>query len=141
MEVKGVELNTIFTYMYGGQQYNQTLVDRVENADVYKNVDKRVFTDRWRKPGDRSYFKNIADFSITQASSRFVEDRNQLTLGSLDIGYDLVRNIAQLKNIGFSRLRIGFTTTEVFVASTIRTERGTSYPFARNFTFNINASF
>jgi len=138
----GLDVNTIFTYNYGGQQYNQTLVNRVENADLYRNVDRRVYSDRWRKPGDVSMFKNVADFSITQASTRFVEDRNTLTLGSFDIGYDLIRGgVKSIKNLGFSRLRLGFNTNEVFVLSTIRTERGLDYPFARNFNFTINASF
>ncbi len=141
LAIKGFDMNTIFTYMYGGQQYNQTLVDRVENADLYRNVDRRVFSDRWRNPGDQSMFKNIADFSITQASTRFVEDRNTLTLGAVDIGYDLFRSVKKIRNMGFSRLRVGFNTSEVFIISTIRTERGIDYPFARNFTFTLNASF
>lgn len=138
----GFDLNTVFTFMYGGQQYNSTLVNRVENADLYRNVDRRVFTDRWRKPGDISLFKNIADFSITQATTRFVEDRNTVTLGSFDLGYDFIRGgFSGLKKLGFSRLRAGFNTTDVFVLSTIRTERGIDYPFARTFSFTINASF
>lgn len=141
LAIKALEVSTIMNYQLGGQQYNATLVDRVENADVYKNVDRRVFTGRWRKPGDVSYFKNIADFGITQASTRFVEDRNTLSLASLDLGYDLVQSISRLKNIGFSRLRVGFNTTEVFQLSSIRVERGTDYPFARDFTFTLNASF
>jgi hypothetical protein len=43
--------------------------------------------------------------------------------------------------MGFSRLRAGFNTSEVFILSTIQTERGIDYPFARNFTFTLNASF
>jgi TonB-linked SusC/RagA family outer membrane protein len=141
LDIKGFDINTIFTYLYGGQQYNQTLVDRVENADLYRNVDRRVYSDRWRKPGDNSFFKNIADFGITQASTRFVEDRNSLTLGALDIGYDLAGAFPGIRNMGFSRLRAGFNTSEVFILSTIQTERGIDYPFARNFTFTLNASF
>src|SRR5690606_15301172 len=41
-----------FIYEYGGELYNATLVNKVENANIYKNVDRRVFTDRWRQPGD-----------------------------------------------------------------------------------------
>ena len=40
-------------YEFGGEAYNQTLVDKVENANIYENnVDKRVLTERWQKPGD-----------------------------------------------------------------------------------------
>ena len=39
-----------FLYEWGGQEYNQTLVDRVENAAIERgNVDLRVLTDRWQK--------------------------------------------------------------------------------------------
>ncbi len=141
MEIKGVEVTAIFNYWLGGQQYNQTLVDRVENADVYKNVDRRVFSDRWRQPGDHSHFKNIADFSITQASTRFVEDRNTLTLGAIDIGYDLFRMVKAIRKMGFSKFRVGLNASDVFVISTISTERGINYPFARNFAFTLNTSF
>ncbi len=49
-----------FFYEWGGQEYNQTLVNNVENADlVNKNVDLRVLTDRWKKPGDIAQFKKI----------------------------------------------------------------------------------
>lgn len=39
---KGFNLNMSFLYQCGGQVYNQTLVDRVEDADLNYNVDRRV---------------------------------------------------------------------------------------------------
>ncbi|MFR7877605.1 MAG: hypothetical protein ACLU4J_15045 [Butyricimonas paravirosa] len=45
-------------YEGGGQRYNQTLVDKVENVNVYTdNVDERVLTNRWTKPGIRLNIK------------------------------------------------------------------------------------
>ena len=45
---KNFTLFTNFMYEFGGQRYNQTLVDRVENANIYEeNVDRRVLTNRW----------------------------------------------------------------------------------------------
>lgn len=38
---KGFQLNAIFRYNYGGQIYNQTLVDKVQDADLWENVDRR----------------------------------------------------------------------------------------------------
>ena len=35
--------------------YNQTLVDRVEDADLTRNVDERVLKGRWQKPGAVAY--------------------------------------------------------------------------------------
>ena len=44
---KGFNLNVSFLYQLGGQVYNQTLVDRVEDADLSRNVDERVLKGRW----------------------------------------------------------------------------------------------
>ena len=46
-----------FLYEWGGLEYNLTLVDRVEIAAIERgNVDLRVLTDRWQKPGDVAQF-------------------------------------------------------------------------------------
>ena len=48
---KNWSLFAAFQYEFGGQEYNQTLVDRVENADIANgNVDLRVLTQRWQNP-------------------------------------------------------------------------------------------
>lgn len=134
--LEGWQLNTSFRYQWGGSMYNQTLVDKVENADVYQNVDRRVLTDRWQQSGDISFFKDIADESLTRASSRFIEKNNLLTLAAIDLRYDLDR-IAAVKKWGFSRVRAGINVSEMVLGSTVRVERGTAYPFARNFQFSL----
>ena len=45
-EYKGFGLNVTCRFQYGGQLYNSTLADRVENIDIRYNVDKRVLTGR-----------------------------------------------------------------------------------------------
>ncbi|TDQ06317.1 SusC/RagA family TonB-linked outer membrane protein [Pedobacter metabolipauper] len=140
LQYAGFLVNATFRYTFGGQIYNTTLVNRVENADIYQNVDLRVLSDRWQKPGDISFFKNIADRTNTRLTSRFVEDNNQLTFASLQLQYELDRFTA-IKKLGFSRLRAGFQTNEAFVFSTVKVERGTTYPFARLFQFTLNANF
>src|SRR5690606_21276065 len=72
------QLNLYLLYSLGGDNYNSTLVDRVENADPHFNVDRRALESRWKQPGDISRFKNIADQSITKPTSRFVERDNYL---------------------------------------------------------------
>ncbi len=129
-----------FQYQLGGQVYNQTLVDKVENANIYQNVDERVLTGRWRKPGDVTFFKNVADFGLTRPSTRFVMDQNTLDLASLNLSYDLDR-FAEVKRLGFRRLRVGATVNDVFTLSSVQVERGTSYPFARRFSFTVQAMF
>jgi len=136
----GFMFSALFNYYFGGQVYNQTLVDKVENANIYTNVDIRVLTQRWTKPGDISFFKNIADQSQTQATSRFVENDRTLTCGSLKLDYQLDR-LKAIKKMGLTRFWVGFQANNPFVISSVQQERGTSFPFARDITFNLRANF
>ncbi len=72
----GFTLNASFGYRFGGQIYNQTLIDKIENADRWLNVDSRVFTDRWQKPGDHSAFRGLNDKTKISPSSRFVQNES-----------------------------------------------------------------
>lgn len=137
---KGFSLNIAMSYRLGGQYYNQTLVDKVENANLLYNVDRRIFTDRWVNVGDVSRFKDIKDTSVTRSTSRFVEDENTWTLSSINFSYDFDR-FAFVKNLGFNRLRLSFDMNDVARISTVKQERGTSYPFARTFSFSLQAMF
>ena len=136
----GFIVNVGMMYELGGQIYNQTLVDKVENADLTMNVDRRIFSDRWVQPGDISRFKNIADNTTTQATERFVEDNNIWTLSTVNVSYDFDR-FAVIKKVGFDRLRLSFDMADVARASSVTIERGTSYPFARAFSFSLQAMF
>ena len=128
-----------FFYRFGGYTYNQTLVDRVENADPRFNVDSRVLNQRWIKPGDQTFFKNIADFSITNVSSRFVQKENLLELRSIYASYDFKKDM--VNRFGLQNLRTTLAMNDIFRTSSIEMERGTIYPFARSFTFSLLASF
>lgn len=142
---RGLNLNVIFSYKWGGQLYNSTLVQRVENANLTEtsnlyNVDRRVYAQRWKTPGDIARFKSITETGYTHPTSRFVEDQNDLTLSSVNIAYDL-KELRFMKRIPIERLRLAFYMNDVFTASSIRIERGTNYPFARNFSFSLQATF
>ncbi|MDR0766237.1 MAG: SusC/RagA family TonB-linked outer membrane protein [Odoribacteraceae bacterium] len=139
-DFKGFSLNVGMTYRVGGQLYNQTLVNKVENADLAYNVDRRIFSDRWVKPGDVSRFKDIADQTTTYATSRFVEDNDTWTLSSINLSYDFDR-VRAIREAGFRRVRLSFDTSDVAHLSSIKIERGTSYPFARSFSFSLQAMF
>ena len=121
MDYRGIFLNMSFYYQFGGQIYNQTLVDRVENANVSLNVDKRIYNAVWKKPGDRV-------------------DLNELRLSSLNVGYDF-RHCTFLKKSRLQQLKASFYMDDVFRASTVKTERGLTYPFARTFSFSLQATF
>lgn len=139
-EIKGFGVSATFSYRLGGQIYNSTLVDKVENASIYYNVDRRVFTDRWQKPGDIALYKSIADKSYTRPTSRFVEDNNTLTLSSVNLYYDF-RHCNWMKNSFLERLKVSAYMNDIFVISSVKTERGTAYPFARTLSFAVQATF
>ncbi|WP_121809574.1 SusC/RagA family TonB-linked outer membrane protein [Mucilaginibacter kameinonensis] len=128
-----------FHYQFGGQLYNQTLVDRVENADPRFNVDSRALEERWKKPGDISFYKNIADLGTTYATSRFVQKDNLVELKSVYLSYDVNRIVA--KKLGLQLLRIAFTANDIFRSASAGVERGIDYPFARSLTCSLQATF
>lgn len=135
-----LNLNASFAFRSGGQKYNQTLVDRVENGDVTKNVDRRVYEQRWQNPGDVTFFKDVKDKSKTQMSSRFVQDENTFECQSLYLNYDY-RDKWLKKNLGVENLGISANMNDVFRISTVKLERGIYYPFARRFTMNFSVTF
>lgn len=137
---KNLTFNVNFRYKIGGQIYNSTLVDRVENANLYGNVDRRIYENRWRKEGDKSLYKSIFDTSKTRPTSRFVQDENVLTLESVSIGYD-IKHDKILRTLGLERLRVYAYMNDVMRFSSVRQERGINYPFANRIAFSLSATF
>ncbi len=139
-DYKGLSVNLSATYRFGGQLYNQTLVDKVENANLRQNVDRRIFESRWVNPGDVSIYKDIRNTATTRATSRFVEDDNVFGISSLNISYEL-NKIKKFKMKGVDRLKLSFDMADFAKLSSVRIERGTSYPFARTFSFSLQLMF
>lgn len=139
-EWKGFSLNTVCAYQMGGDYYNTTLIDKVENADIHYNVDKRYLYDRWKQPGDVSFFKDIADGNYTKPTSRFVMKNNQLAISTINVGYDF-RFWKFVKRLGLTTLKLSAYINDVAIFSTVKQERGTDYPFARNMNFSLTLNF
>lgn len=140
-DYKGFSVGIIVRYRMGGQIYNQTLVDKVENAQLNYNVDKRAYYDSWKKPGDVVLFKNIGVSNArTLATSRFVQDLSELDISAVNFGYDFYRHDI-VKKLKLQRLRAMVNLNDVQKFSTVRIERGTSYPFARAVAFTLMANF
>ncbi len=134
-------LMAAFQYEWGGQEYNQTLVDRVENADIRnQNVDLRVLTDRWQKPGDIAQFKDIKDGNLTTLpTSRFVQDNAYVRLSALTLSYDFKRD--WIKRVGLKMLRLEASTRDFINWNSIRQERGLEYPKSWTVDFSVKAQF
>jgi hypothetical protein len=140
---KGFTFNIFLNYQLGGQMYNQTLLDKIENVDLRTtNADERVLTDRWKQPGDQVFFKSIASSNVaTNATSRFVQDNDFMEASSVTIGYAFPPNMAWVKKLRLSTPRLFITQNNVFRVGTIQVERGTGYPFARSFSFGLATTF
>lgn len=136
---KGISFNADFRYRVGGYSFNNVLFNKVENitsSSIGNNQDRRALYDRWQKPGDQAQFKNIANSISTPMSSRFVQKDNTLSLESLRIGYEFQPEIAH--RLGVSSVRLNAYMNDIFYLSTIKMERGTSYPFSRSISFALS---
>ena len=136
---KGFSCNLDFRYRVGGHSFNSVLFNKVENISTNSliyNQDKRALYDRWQKPGDKAQFKNIANSTSTPMSSRFVQKDNSLSLEALRIGYEFSPELVHKWGLG--SLRLNAYMNDIFRLSTIKMERGTSYPFARSVSFAIS---
>lgn len=140
LQYHNFSLNFAFSYRLGGQMYNTTLVNQVENADLSGNVDVRVLDDRWKVPGQQSFFKNIADNTVTKPTSRFVQDDNQLLFSSVNLGYDFSR-MKFVKRLKMSSFSTTLNMNDLGRITSVKTERGLSYPYARTISLSLQATF
>jgi len=141
LRYNGWMLNAIFSYRLGGQIYNSTLVSKVENIYPYNNADRRALYDRWSPENTHAKYKAITDFSTTYATSRFVQDEKTLQCNSLSLTYEVSAEWMKKMGIPLQYLSLGGYSENLFYLSTIKQERGTSYPYARSFTFSLTARF
>ena len=133
LQWKGWQLNLAFSYYWGGQMYNSTLLDKVEvtKLDIMAgNVDDRVLNDRWFNPGDNTFYSKITYDDKPKATSRYVFDYSMFSLSSASLQYRLTSH--WLRKAGLTSVTFGANASDLFYISTVKQERGTSYPYARN---------
>src|SRR5207302_5311892 len=113
---KAFTFNFNLLYEVGGEMYNQTLADKIENINLnYTNADTRVLTDRWKKPGDHVSFKGLAvdggssRLLMTNATSRFVQRNNYIEAASITVGYNFPTNLKWVKMLRLSTPKIFIT--------------------------------
>ena len=138
MSWRSFDLSMNFAYRLGASIYNQTLATKVEGASPTSNADRRVFYDRWKAPGDKARYKNIANRETTPPTDRFVATEYALEGSSLKLSYMLPD--AFCRRLHLRRVRISASTGDLFNISTIRRERGLDYPFARVFQASLTVN-
>lgn len=133
---KGFSVYAMFNFRMGAWVYNTTRVSKVEGSDPRRNADKRVFDDRWKEPGDHAMYKDIADSSRPEQTTRFAELENTLSLGSLNLSYEFSDKFC--KRIKLRNMRTGINFTDILRLSTVKIERGTDYLYSQGFEFYLN---
>ncbi|MDE6451415.1 MAG: SusC/RagA family TonB-linked outer membrane protein, partial [Odoribacter sp.] len=126
------------SYTFGSYIYNTTRSNKIENISIENNVDRRAFTERWKKVDDYVMYPSVK-WPTTTHTERFVERNNELYLSSISISYNLERD--WLKKIGLRRLGLGIGFSDILRLSTVKYERGTSYPYMRGYNFTISPTF
>ncbi len=138
-EYNGIGLSATVSYLGGCKMYNSTLVDRVENADISYNVDRRLLAGRWQTPGQATRYKKFNSKETTRATTRFVQDRRELNISSISAYYEFPSSIYE--KLYMQRLRLAFNINDVATFSSIKIERGLNYPFARTMSFSLTGTF
>ena len=137
---KGFSVSIATSYTFGADYYNSTLQNKVENINAEYNVDRRVFTDRWKQPGDHTRFLGIGTSTSTSMySERFVEKRNELYISSIQVMYDVAPKA--ITRLGLRKLAVGFGLSDIAHISTVKFERGTSYPYCRGINLIFRPTF
>lgn len=138
---KNFSINVTASYTFGGDKYNTTLRNKIEKINPFENVDERAFTQRWKEPGDHTRFLGLRSYvrDEQQHTSRFVERYNEFQISNINFAYECKPKF--LKKWGIKRLRIGYGMSDVARFSSMRYERGTSYPYCRRFNISIKPTF
>lgn len=149
----GLTVSLNMRYSVGGDQFNRSLFDKVENittAGLMNNQDKRALYDRWKKAGDITEFKKIqlndgwialgqSAADATNPSSRFIQKDNFITGEAMSVSYQF--NNGLVSKYGLSNLTISGYMNNIFRVATIKAERGIDYPFARSVSFSVRTNF
>lgn len=146
---KNFNLFVAMRYSLGGDIYNYALFNKVENiteSAVLNNQDKRALYGRWKKAGDHAAFKSIKILNSTEEraivkTSRFVQRDNYLRASSISLSYDINQNPWLKRNLAIQMMKVSFTTNDIFRFETSKFERGTSYPFARQYSLGLSLNF
>lgn len=150
-EYKGIGCSVVCRFLGGGQMYNETLVNKIENIDISNNIDKRVLYSRWTREGDNKKFKRLGldrtqamvggtfPDEKTRATTRFIQDRNEFDIGSINFYYDFNKKL--VRRLGLERMKFSVMMNDVYKWSSMGVERGTLYPFARSMSFKLNITF
>ena len=92
------------------------------------------------EPGGVAPLKSIkVRCQVTRPTSRLDQKNRLVNCNSLSLRYEFDPHL--INRIGFSRMKLQLNMNEIAYTSSVKRERGLSYPFARTFNFTLNATF
>ena len=136
---KGFSCSVQLRYSFGGDAFNSTLYNKVENISstaLQNNQDRRALYNRWQNVGDRAKYKGISLTESTPISSRFVMKNDYISLESIRVGYEFPER--WLKKVRVSGMTFSAYMNQICRISSIKDERGIDYPFARSVSFSLS---
>jgi hypothetical protein len=137
---KGISLGVYLNYQLGVYSYNQTLADKVENANLEFNADKRVLQNRWSAANTGAIFKALSLNGLktnpTFVTDRFVAKNNLFSLSSVTLGY----TIPKFKSIPLTNTSFVLMAHNLIRSGNNDMEKGIYYPFAKSFVFKLTTS-
>ena len=147
---KGITLNALFSYSYGGKIYNSA--GFITDSDGgFANINQsRSQLDRWQQPGDVSpnpQRLSGGNNNSTAASTRYLEDGSFLRLRTLNLSYSLPSRF--IEQIGLSSLRF-YVQGQNLLTWTEATHdpeqvfQGVNffvYPNSRTYSFGVDVQF
>ena len=136
----GFSASVNFRYQLGADVFNTALWNKVENVDFLYNQDRRALYERWHKAGDIVPFKDVRDYNPSPMTSRFIQNEKTLTLESVHLEYQFFSD-SWIKHLKLGSLKFFVDARDVFRLSTIRAERGTTYPYARTIEAGLSLNF
>lgn len=141
---KNLSLNLGFTFQFGADRFNQTLMDKIENSNIAENVDKRAGgADRWSETNRYAKYKKISVKSQdTPTSTRFLQRYNEFVFSSISLGYRFdSKHFKFLEACKIASLSLNASMQDIGRISTVKQERGLDYPFARSFNLSVSVLF
>lgn len=139
----GFNMTIGFGVKWGGKAVNQTEMSKGENAYLTYNLDRRMMKYSWKQIGDQARYKNkYGDYGnlSTYICDAFIHKDNVFSCNNINLSYtfsqDWFKRVTKLQNLSISA-----SLSDIFYFSTIKRERGTSYPFSINPNFSISCTF
>ncbi|WP_430972299.1 SusC/RagA family TonB-linked outer membrane protein [Sunxiuqinia rutila] len=137
-----LEVSTLFTYAWGGVNYNNLKARMIRNVKNGEVPYEGFYNDIWLKPGDVKPLPYPKFFSDTSVNSLFVENASYLRWKNIIIRYNLSE---QLKIKGITAFKITAQANNLLTITGyegIDPEiTGIGQPLPRSFTLGVDVTF